>query len=82
MRNRDELTERELDVLRLIASGHEYRAVARALGISQKTVGTHMKSIFQKLYVLNKSQAVHVAHIQRIIVLDEIPRYEDVSTNT
>lgn len=80
MRDLDKLTDRELEVLRLIASGREYVTVARELGISKKTVGSHMKSIFQKLYVLNRTQAVHVAHIQRIIVLDEIPKYDDVST--
>lgn len=82
MRDLDRLTDRELEVLRLLATGRGYVVIARELGISRKTVGAHIKSIFQKLYVCNKTQAVHVAHMQGIIVLEQIPKYEEVGQKT
>ena len=44
-----ELTERERDVLALMAEGRSNRAVARQLGVTEKTVETHIASIFSKL---------------------------------
>jgi DNA-binding NarL/FixJ family response regulator len=45
----DELTEREREVLALLAEGHSNQAVAEALGLSGKTVETHIRQIFMKL---------------------------------
>jgi DNA-binding NarL/FixJ family response regulator len=44
-----ELTERERGVLALMAEGRSNRAIARILGVSEKTVETHIASIFSKL---------------------------------
>jgi DNA-binding NarL/FixJ family response regulator len=44
-----ELTERERDVLALMAEGRSNRAIARQLNVSEKTVETHIASIFSKL---------------------------------
>ncbi|HYI16176.1 MAG TPA: response regulator transcription factor, partial [Thermomicrobiales bacterium] len=53
IRNRlADLTERERDVLALMAEGRSNRAVARRLGVSEKTVETHIANIFSKLDLL------------------------------
>jgi LuxR family maltose regulon positive regulatory protein len=51
------LTERELDVLRLIAQGLTNQEIADALFISVNTVKTHAKHIYEKLNVRNRAQA-------------------------
>jgi NarL family two-component system response regulator LiaR len=53
----DELTERERDVLRLIAQGFSNQQIARELVISEKTVKTHVSSILSKLHVEDRTQA-------------------------
>lgn len=53
-----ELSEREHDVLRAIAGGDTNRQVARALGISEATVKTHLAHIFTKLEVSSRTAAV------------------------
>lgn len=58
---RDELSEREADVLRLIAKGMLYKEVADELGISTHTVHTFLKRIYSKLHVHNRRAAVRVA---------------------
>ncbi|MCR4402862.1 MAG: response regulator transcription factor [Firmicutes bacterium] len=52
------LTRTELDVLRLLAKGLRNKDIARELYISVNTVKTHVASIFRKLRVKNRSQAV------------------------
>ncbi len=47
-----ELTEREREVLALMAEGRSNRAIARQLGVTEKTVETHIASIFSKLDLL------------------------------
>ena len=53
----DDLTERELEVLRLIAAGLNNRQIADRLVISEKTVKTHVSSILGKLHVEDRTQA-------------------------
>lgn len=45
------LTEREHDVLAAVAGGHSNSAVAARMRMSERTVETHMRSIFQKLHI-------------------------------
>ena len=52
------LTEREADVLRLIARGSTYAQVAGQLGMSAHTVGTHIKNAYRKLDVHTAAAAV------------------------
>jgi DNA-binding NarL/FixJ family response regulator len=48
----DELTARELEVLRLVAEGRSDRAVAERLVVSERTVEAHVRAIFLKLGLL------------------------------
>src|SRR5437773_2628096 len=50
----DQLTPREREVLRLIARGYAYKEVARDLGISAKTVETHVSSVLRKLQLSSR----------------------------
>jgi DNA-binding NarL/FixJ family response regulator len=63
----DRLSERELEVLRLVADGQCNKGVARALAISAQTVKAHLKSIFAKLDVADRTHAVTVAVRRGII---------------
>ena len=54
---REALTPRELDVLRLLARGLPNKLIARELGIAERTVKTHVSSIFGKLGVTDRTQA-------------------------
>ena len=53
----NELTERELEVLSLIAQGLSNREIAKELRISVKTVKTHVSNILGKLHVADRTQA-------------------------
>ena len=55
------LTDRETDVLALVADGLTNRAVARKLGISEATVKTHLAHVYTKLGVLDRAAAVREA---------------------
>jgi DNA-binding NarL/FixJ family response regulator len=57
----DALSQRELDVLRLVANGATNREVARALFISEATVKTHLLHLYEKLGVRDRASAVAVA---------------------
>jgi PAS domain S-box-containing protein len=61
------LTRREIDVLRLMGSGLNTRAIAEALGVSGATVRNHVQSILSKLGVHSRLAAVAVAHRRRLI---------------
>lgn len=52
------LTEREREILNLIAQGHPNPSIARALHLSTKTVGNYVSNIFTKLQVADRSQAI------------------------
>lgn len=55
--NPETLTERETEVLRLVAQGLSNKELARALGIGEKTVKTHVSNILAKLGVQSRTQA-------------------------
>lgn len=58
----DELTTREVDVLRLIAEGRSNREIARALFVSEATVKTHINRIFAKTGSRDRAQAINYAY--------------------
>lgn len=57
----DGLTERELEVLRLVAAGTAYEQIARTLRISQRTVRAHVCNIYDKLAIRERTQIVRYA---------------------
>jgi LuxR family maltose regulon positive regulatory protein len=61
------LSARELEVLRLIASGKSNAEVARALVIAISTVKTHTNSIFSKLQVTSRTQAIARAREMQLL---------------
>ena len=68
------LTKREQEVLQLFANGKSTVEVARALTISQKTVKNHLASIYQKLNVRDRTEAVLLAVRMGIIKLERRTR--------
>jgi DNA-binding CsgD family transcriptional regulator len=61
------LTEREREVLSLVASGETNRQIAAALGISKHTVARHLSNIFDKLGVTSRTAASAVAHRSKLV---------------
>jgi DNA-binding NarL/FixJ family response regulator len=57
----EQLTERERDVLRLVAQGKPNKEIARELGIGDRTVRTHVTSILGKLGLVSRTQAAILA---------------------
>ena len=64
------LTQRELDVLRRIAQGHENKEIADELVISEATVRTHVSNILGKLHLASRTQAALYALREGIASLD------------
>lgn len=64
------LTAREIEVLGQVAAGKRNKEIARALNISDDTVQVHMKNIFTKLRVTERTSAVKVAVQRGIVHLD------------
>jgi two-component system NarL family response regulator len=57
----EDLTPRELEVLRLLVQGKPNKLIGAELDITELTVKTHVKSLFRKLNVLSRTEAVAVA---------------------
>ena len=62
-----QLSDRELDVLRLVAEGRANKEIARALFISEATVKTHLVHIFGKLHTDSRTSAVAAARTHGLI---------------
>lgn len=56
------LSEREMEILRLLTAGHDYKSIADLLFISPLTVRTHITKIYEKMHVHSKAQAIQMAH--------------------
>lgn len=63
----DRLTEREREVMRLIARGYAYKEVAKELFISIKTVETHVSSVLRKLQLSSRHELTRWANDRRLI---------------
>ncbi|HXG66506.1 MAG TPA: response regulator transcription factor [Blastocatellia bacterium] len=61
------LTPHEVRLLKMLVEGHSYKTAAAALGCSVNTIGTHMRSIYKKLSVHSKSEAVSKALRDRLV---------------
>lgn len=73
-RHPTDLSDREIDVLRMIATGATNRIAGDTLGMSENTVRAHMRSISRKLGVQNRVQATSEAHRRNLI-----PRQSDAA---
>jgi DNA-binding NarL/FixJ family response regulator len=68
---RVDLTEREAEVLRLVAKGLRNKDIARVLGRAEATIKVHLKNIMQKLGVADRTEAVTLALQRGFIHLDD-----------
>jgi DNA-binding NarL/FixJ family response regulator len=68
----DDLTPRELEVLRRLALGHTNKEIAAELCISDETVKTHIGKVLAKLDVENRAQAIVAALKRGLVTLEEL----------
>jgi NarL family two-component system response regulator LiaR len=68
----DELTSREVDVLRLIVAGQSNKDIARVLDIGEETVKTHVSHVLAKLEVENRVQAIAEALRRRLVSIEDL----------
>jgi DNA-binding NarL/FixJ family response regulator len=59
--NKPQLTPRQLEILQLLAEGLPNKAISRQLGVSEDTVKTHLKSLFQEFTVHTRTACVRAA---------------------
>jgi DNA-binding NarL/FixJ family response regulator len=67
---RSELTDREIEILELVAKGLSNKQVAAVIGRTDETVKIHLKNLFTKLDVADRTEAVTVAIARGLIHLD------------
>jgi two-component system NarL family response regulator len=67
---RVQLTPRELSALQLMADGKANKEIANALGISERTVKTHLGHLFEKLSVTSRTEAIKVATRRGLVRLE------------
>ncbi len=61
------LTARELEILKLVAAGATNGEVGRGLWVTEQTVKFHLRNIFRKLGVANRTQASHFAYVNGLV---------------
>lgn len=66
------LTERELEILQLVASGATNGDIARQLWITQQTVKFHVSNVYRKLGVGNRTEACHYAHVNGLVARRQV----------
>ncbi len=67
---RMQVTPRELSALRLMADGRSNKEIASTLGITERTVKTHLGHLFEKLGVTSRTEAVKVATRRGLVRMD------------
>ena len=68
------LTDRELQILQLVAAGATNGEIARQLWITQQTVKFHVSNIYRKLDVANRTEACHYAHVNGLVTPGQRPK--------
>lgn len=66
----DQLTPREMEVLRLIAKGKSNKEIADTLIVSEKTIKTHVSNILSKLHLADRTQVAIYALRQRLVPME------------
>jgi DNA-binding NarL/FixJ family response regulator len=61
------LTQRELEILKVVASGLSNGEIARQLWVTEQTVKFHLRNIYRKLGVANRTEASHFAHMNGLV---------------
>jgi DNA-binding NarL/FixJ family response regulator len=67
------LTTRELEILQLVASGATNGVIARRLWVTEPTVKFHLRNVYRKLGVANRTEASHFAHVRGLLGLASRP---------
>jgi DNA-binding NarL/FixJ family response regulator len=62
------LTDRELEILRLVAEGYTNNRIARQLWVTEQTVKFHLSNTYRKLGVANRTEASRYAHVHNLTV--------------
>ena len=65
------LTDREMEVLKLVAQGLNNRDIAKKLYISENTVKNHIRNILEKLHLHSRMEAVVYAVREKLLDLEE-----------
>jgi DNA-binding NarL/FixJ family response regulator len=61
------LTDRELEILRLVAQGYTNGRIARELWVTEQTVKFHLSNTYRKLGVANRTEASRYAHLNDLM---------------
>ena len=80
MSDQQELSERELEILKLVATGVSNKEIAQRLYISTNTVKVHLKNIFTKIGVVSRTEAAMYA-VKVGLIPEVIPVKEDIENN-
>lgn len=67
------LTTRELEILRLVASGATNGVIASRLWVTEQTIKFHLRNVYRKLGVANRTEASHFAHVNGLVELASPP---------
>ncbi len=73
----DPLTEREMEILRLVAQGKSNRDMAEELVITEATARTHVSNILSKLHLASRTQAALYALREGLASLEDVPPFEE-----
>ena len=66
------LTQRELEILRLAAAGDTNGEIARKLWVAEATVKFHLRNIYRKLDLGNRTEACHYAHVNGLLARPDV----------
>src|SRR3990172_10082358 len=82
MADKDELSEREREILNLVATGASNKEIANQLYISTNTVKVHLRNIFSKTGATSRTEAAMIAISTRLVDVDRIEHGESNEDNS